>query len=188
MRLIIVLFALMGLVTVPAFADNNVAPATPAKKQWILSTLDGQTVNIGEHIRTPRNRIMLFWATWCSYCSQLLPIVEKLQHDYPDLEVMAFNVFDDLAPHEYPDKANWPFMHLLDGDEFAKVHGVKGLPTLFVVNEQGVMVLDLREIDTSSALHQTAASNAAKASHHAPLWDAGLRAVLDKLNWPSQAP
>ena len=172
----------MLLTPAQAHADADGAPATPARKQWVLETIDGQSINLGERIASPDNRIMVFWATWCPYCKKLMPIVAQLKKDYPDLEVLSFNVFDDLAVEDYPAKANWPFIHLLNGDEFARAHGVKGLPTLFVLNGKGKMVLDLREIDTSS-IPASADSNPKKAFHSKPLWNAGLRKALDQLEW-----
>jgi len=99
----------------------------------------------------------------------------------PELEVLAFNVFDDLAVEDYPTKAKWPFVHILGGDEFARVHGVKGLPTLFVLNGDGKMILDLREIDTNGPATDT--SHRSKAAHHAPLWEEGLRKALQSMDW-----
>lgn len=151
------------------------------KKQWVLNTLDGEAINLKERIQQPGNRIMVFWATWCPFCKQLMPIVHDLKRDYPELEVLSFNVFDDLQPKDYPAKANWPFVHVLGGDEFARVHGVKGLPTLFLIDGDGKMVLDLREIDTKGA--EENASNRVKAAHYAPRWNQGLRDALDKLDW-----
>ncbi|MEM7081152.1 MAG: TlpA disulfide reductase family protein [Pseudomonadota bacterium] len=154
---------------------------TPTTPRWVLNTLDGEAINLGERIQQPGNRIMVFWATWCPFCKQLMPILVDIKRDYPDLEVLSFNVFDDLAPQDYASRANWPFIHILGGDEFARVHGVKGLPTLFLINGQGKMVLDLREVDTSGA--DGNASNQTKAAHYAPKWDRGLRDALDQMNW-----
>ena len=160
-------------------AQNSEQKAAP--RVWVLETTDGEQIDLRQRIKQPGNRIMVFWATWCPFCKQLMPIVADIKRDYPDLEVLSFNVFDDLAIEDYPTKANWPFIHVLGGDEFARVHGVKGLPTLFLINDQGKMVLDLREIDTKGG--EEDASNRVKAAHYAPLWNKGLREALDKLNW-----
>lgn len=157
------------------------AASEPQRKQWVLETLDGQSIDLRERIRQPGNRIMVFWATWCPFCEQLMPIVAQLKRDYPTLEVLSFNVFDDLTRSDYRTKADWPFVHVLGGDEFARVHGVKGLPTLFLINGDGKMVLDLREIDTKGG--EENASNRTKAAHYAPLWDKGLRKALDDMSW-----
>lgn len=175
---IIVLALTASLIHAPASAQETERPAT---RQWVLETLDGDSINLKQRIQQPGNRIMVFWATWCPFCKQLMPIVADLKRDYPDLEVLSFNVFDDLKPADYARKANWPFIHLLNGDEFAQVHGVKGLPTLFLINGDGKMVLDLREIDTKGT--EDNASNRVKAAHYAPRWDKGLRDALDKLDW-----
>ncbi len=160
-------------------AQDEARKAPP--KQWILETLDGENIDLNKRIQEPGNRIMVFWATWCPFCKQLMPIVSELKRDYPDLEVLSFNVFDDITREDYATKADWPFIHVLGGDEFARVHGVKGLPTLFLINGEGKMVLDLREIDTKGT--EEDASNRVKAAHYAPLWNKGLREALDKLNW-----
>ncbi len=170
---------LVGLQT-QVLAQDNVENKPPPR-QWVLDTLDGDRIDLRQQIKKPGNKIMVFWATWCPYCKQLMPIVADIKRDYPELEVLAFNVFDDLAPEDYDTKANWPFVHVLEGDEFARVHGVKGLPTLFLINENGKMVLDLREIDTKGT--EENASNRVKAAHYAPRWDQGLRKALDGLNW-----
>lgn len=181
--------ALLTFYTIVIFSVSLVfiAPLASAQEQgaaarWVLPTLDGEQVNLAERVKSPDNKILVFWATWCPYCKQLMPIVDDIKKDYPDLEVLAFNVFDDLQPAAYPVKAPWPFIHVLGADEFARAHGVKGLPTLFLVDKNGKMILDLREIDTKAGLSKDA-SNSQKASHHAPLWNKGLREALDTMNW-----
>ena len=159
--LIVAVFCMFG-------AQAALAQEQTAAARWVLPTLDGEHINLAERVKAPDNKIMVFWATWCPYCKQLLPIVDDIKKDYPDLEVLAFNVFDDLDVADYPKKAPWSFTYILGADEFARAHGVKGLPTLFLVDKNGKMILDLREINTKSGLSENA-SNREKASHHAPL-------------------
>jgi len=162
------IFSLLTTLCISSWAQQAENTQSEPAPRWVLQTLDGESVNLAERIRAPQNRIMVFWATWCPFCKQLMPIVAELQQDYPELEVLSFNVFDDLDPADYAEKAPWPFVHVLEGDEFARVHGVKGLPTLFLLNDQGKMVLDLREIDVSDSAKE-GASNRMKASRYAPL-------------------
>lgn len=179
---ILTLLLSVGALSYAHPADTEAAADTAPL--WVLETIDGESIDLKQRITSGGNRIMVFWATWCPYCEQLMPIVARLKADYPDLEVLSFNVFDDLEVKDYPQKANWDFVHILGGDDFARVHGVKGLPTLFVLNGDGRMIIDLREIDTKGP--DQSASHGKKAAHHAPLWEAGLRKVLDSMDWDNK--
>jgi len=57
-------------------------------KTWKLKTLEGRTVLIN------------LWATWCGPCNAELPLLEKLYEtvkDRPDIQILSFNVDQDLG-------------------------------------------------------------------------------------------
>lgn len=40
-------------------------------------------------------RLLDFWAPWCNPCKLMNPIIDKLEKEYPDLEIVRINVDED---------------------------------------------------------------------------------------------
>jgi len=89
-----------------------------------------------------------FWATWCGPCLAELPRVKKAYADFHDkgLEVLGVSCDErgqDLTSflEKNPDMP-WP--QLFDPSrpgwhELARIYGVRGIPTMFLIDKQGVV-------------------------------------------------
>jgi len=101
---------------------------------WTLARADGAPLNYYAH-SAGRPAVILFWATWCPYCSKLMPHLEKLRQEFApeDVNFYALNIWEDGDPVEYLKKNGYGFELLLEADEVAKTYGVRGTPALFVV-------------------------------------------------------
>jgi thiol-disulfide isomerase/thioredoxin len=131
---------------------KNPAPTPP----FLVADLNGQTVSTAQF----KGKVIIvnFWATWCPPCREEIPELVALQEKYKDrLQIIGVSMDEDATPAEvnaFAAKAgiNYP---IVMGKEIAKEYGgVPGLPTSFVVNEDGgvvqkhVGILQRDEIET----------------------------------------
>ena len=112
-----------------------------------------------------KGRLVLvnFWATWCPPCRREMPSMERLYQQFKErgLTVLAVDVGEDMdtvfAFTGQLDPAP-TFPLLLDTDsQVAQDWGVKGLPTSFVVDPEGRVIIRAvggTEFDAAAAVDQ----------------------------------
>jgi thioredoxin 1 len=42
-------------------------------------------------------QLLDFWADWCTPCKMMNPIIDKIEKDYPNIEVVRINADEDSA-------------------------------------------------------------------------------------------
>lgn len=115
---------------------------------WTLRGVDGIPVNFYEH-SAKRPTVLLFWATWCPYCRQLMPRLEKLRREFaPAVNFYALNIWEDEDPAGHMVENGYGFHLLLEADPVAKSYGIKGTPGLIVV-DQNRGIIYMRKSGTS---------------------------------------
>jgi cytochrome c biogenesis protein CcmG/thiol:disulfide interchange protein DsbE len=85
--------------------------------------------------------VVHFWADWCPYCLEEMPVLDKLYQQYKKqgLKVYAVNVGQGLdAARAYVSRVKITYPVLLDTDgKTAKSYGVLGLPRTFFIDRKG---------------------------------------------------
>jgi thiol-disulfide isomerase/thioredoxin len=108
-----------------------------------LSTLDGRQMPLS----SLRGKVVLldFWATWCAPCRDQMPAIAKLVKETRDQGLIVLGINDDETPEKAASFANeqkldWP--SLFDGKqhEAREKYKVDGIPTLVLIDKQGVVV------------------------------------------------
>ena len=117
--------------------EKQVNTANYQGKDWSLMNISGQQVRLSQFVNQPV--ILVFWATWCPYCKQLLPGMERLHKKYADsgLIVLAVNIKEDWQPKTYWRNHQYSFDALLEGDDVAEIYGVTGTPTVVYISPAG---------------------------------------------------
>jgi|GEM_PF-865426 len=117
--------------------------------QW--TTLTGDTVNLADF----RGQVVLinFWTTWCGYCVEEMPDLDKL-NDREDVVVLGINSQEDKSKVEaFIEKGAYDFPIILDPDgSYTKHFFVSGFPTTYFLDEDGILlgmshVLSLEEAE-----------------------------------------
>lgn len=127
--------------------------------------------------------VVLFWATWCPYCQQLMPHLQSMVHQFQasiNLKVWALNIHEDAEPAAYLRKNGDQFELFSEAEAVAKQLQVHGTPVVLVYDQSGALVFDLRSLDISHLLKQNA-GDGAKSVRLAPWWAAEIRKVLNQL-------
>lgn len=127
-------------------AENLVGKVLPA---FHLTDLKGDTLT-NENLK---GTVLLidFWATWCSPCRMVSPILQQLHQEFENqgLVVIGANVSetDDQGnpvrtrdrAEKYAAEHGYTFRSTYGADDFSEACHVEGLPTLMVVDRDGVV-------------------------------------------------
>ncbi|WP_196140378.1 TlpA disulfide reductase family protein [Aliikangiella sp. G2MR2-5] len=116
---------------------SNLVDKDKLSSDWTLKSLDGESIQLSSYRGQPV--LLVFWATWCPYCKKLLPGIQKLHENYSDkgLKIIAVNIREDWKPDVYWRNHEYTFDAVLDGDQVAKIYGVRGTPGVVFVAPTG---------------------------------------------------
>ena len=108
-----------------------------------LPGLDGRMHGLEEF----RGRYLLvnFWAVWCAPCRQEMPSMERAYGRLrgPDFEMLAIHVGPTLeGARQYAKELGLSFPILVDEDMALTSWAVRGLPTTFLVDPAGRIVME----------------------------------------------
>lgn len=127
---------LLLLTTFPLFVQADKAP------DFILLDQNGSSITLKEY--RGKGLILHFWGTWCPFCRQLQPGLERLYRKYKNsgLEVLAVSIreSDKAQPAQVLADLGISFRTALNGDKVAKIYQVPGTPTTFFIDRRGQVV------------------------------------------------
>ena len=114
--------------------------AGSAAPDFQLPTLDGDELSLS----SLRGQVVLvdFWATWCGPCRQEMPALQRLHEEFAGrgVEIVAISMdaqTEAVAPYARREGLTFP---ILLGSVAEQVrYRVAGLPTLFVVDQGGII-------------------------------------------------
>ncbi len=107
---------------------------------FTLADLSGRQVSLDQF----RGRIVMldFWATWCGPCRMTMPVLERLQKEYPkDFTLLAINVSEspDLV-RSYLAGRNMSSTVLLDEDgRVGEAYGSESIPMQVLIDQKGIV-------------------------------------------------
>ena len=106
---------------------------------FALKSLDGQPVELS----SLRGKVVVldFWATWCGPCRRELPIVDKLREEFGDeVRFLGINAEDSGTVKGFLKKNAYGLTMLMDSKRTVnRTYGVHAIPTLFVIDRDGVI-------------------------------------------------
>jgi peroxiredoxin len=121
---------------------SSVTAGQPAPN-FTLKTLTGNSITLSDLRGKPV--ILNFWASWCYPCRLEMPELERVYQKYPSdgLTVLGINVTtqDTLADAQAFVAEFAPTFPILldDTGEATTRYGVRGLPTSYFINRQGIV-------------------------------------------------
>ncbi|MBE9569032.1 MAG: redoxin domain-containing protein [Proteobacteria bacterium] len=109
---------------------------------FVLEDLNGQEAKLSDYKREVV--LLIFSTTWCPHCRTTIPYFKKIYQKYKDRGLVIFNI--DIMESQkrvssFATKYKLPYRVLLDkSGEVAKSYGVRGVPTLILINKEGKIV------------------------------------------------
>ena len=117
-------------------------PTKTIAPDFSLKDLSGKPVKLSE--LKGKKVYINFWATWCGYCDQEMPDIEKINNEFKDknLVILAIDVAEsDYVVKSYVKKKGLNFTVLLDkdGEISTNLYKVSGYPTSVFINSDGTI-------------------------------------------------
>lgn len=123
----------LALRTEPAPAVGHPAP------DFTLTTLDGERFTLAEQ-ETPI--VLNFWATWCGPCQRELPELQHAAEQYAgSVAIVGVDQGEEASVvQQYVDDLGLTFAIPMDEEfEVGQLYNVRGLPTTFFIDRNGVI-------------------------------------------------
>ncbi|MCA9242372.1 MAG: TlpA family protein disulfide reductase [Phycisphaerales bacterium] len=117
------------------FPNFKVKSLTEDNKEFELKDFRGKVV------------VVDFWATWCRPCVAEVPHLVKLYKEYHEkgLEIVSISLDQSVAKcKKFVEQNEMTWKHSCDGKgwetELVRKHGIGGIPAMFVIGRDGVIV------------------------------------------------
>lgn len=120
----IVLSARVSAATTAVLKEGMMAP------DWMMSDIEGVTHSLYEELDQGNSVVMIFWASWCKYCRELLPEIDLFRRSLTGDQVrfFAMNIWEDGDPVDYFDVHQLDLPLILKADGIAQRFAVEGTP------------------------------------------------------------
>ncbi len=120
--------------------DRGAHPAQTDKVAPDFTVTDGAT---SIHLASYRGRVVLlnFWATWCPPCVQEMPALLQLQHDRPDLAVLAVSIDEDPGAYSrFLARHHVDLVSVRDPNRSAaNLYHTEGWPETYIIDRKGII-------------------------------------------------
>jgi DsbE subfamily thiol:disulfide oxidoreductase len=114
----------------------------PPAPDFTLPDPGGKKVSLKDY----RGKVVFlnFWATWCEYCREELPAMERLYREFKGkgLEVVAVNIKDkreDALAFIKKNKLSFPVVMDPEG-EIGLLYGAYATPTVYLIDRNGTVL------------------------------------------------
>ena len=132
-KIFMILTMIFSISTLSALELGQTAP------NFTATTVSGKQVSL-EQFKGKKAVWLVFWATWCPYCTKEIPSLKELHKQYGDkIEVLGINigVRDSVEKAEdYKFEHNLPY-DIIFSNEITRQYEVRGTPTQIVIDAKG---------------------------------------------------
>ncbi|MHB9096550.1 MAG: TlpA family protein disulfide reductase [Syntrophales bacterium] len=143
--LIIFIFALPfgALAAKPKPLDLTKTTSEEKAPDFVLTDLQGQKFQLSDH-RGKRPVLIIFSATWCTFCKAEIPHFKSLHATYAKLGLEVVNIDIQESQEKvskFAAQNQLPYRVLLDRDgTVSGVYDVRGVPTMVLIDRDGMIV------------------------------------------------
>ena len=116
---------------------------------FILKDIQGGKFSLNDQRGKPV--LLIFGTTWCPACRDEIPRLKDIYARYAEKGLIMVNIDIQESRDKvsrYADKYELPYRVLLDENgDVAKTYGIRGVPTLILLDEEGMIAGGRRFID-----------------------------------------
>lgn len=119
--------------------STTVAEGTKAP-DFSFTAVDGKTRALSDF----EGQVVLlnFWATWCGYCINEMPAMQKITENYSNVVVLAINRGDNASEaNSFSSESGYGFIWGLDEDgAIEKLYPSNGIPYSLIIDRDGTII------------------------------------------------
>jgi cytochrome c biogenesis protein CcmG/thiol:disulfide interchange protein DsbE len=120
--------------------DRDAHPRQIGREAPVFVVSDGQhSVNLANL----RGKVVVlnFWASWCAPCIEEMPSLEALQHELPQIQVVAVDSDEEFTQYQnYIAQHHIDLMTVFDQKQASNaLYGSFRFPETYVIDKQGVV-------------------------------------------------
>ena len=111
--------------------------------EFTVTDNNGKSVTLAELCQGKKYILIEFWASWCNPCRKEIPNLKKIYKEYADkgFQIISISIDKKKADWEKAlkeENLEWP--NFLDNGDVAIAYKVKMIPTMYLIDTNGVMV------------------------------------------------
>ncbi len=137
----------VGLAITSASAGSTAAKAKgdsaiplSVAPDWVVSTTCCAEISLHEELQRDHKVVLVFWASWCRYCKDLLPKIQALadKHKEEPVTFVSMNIWQegkDASPQNYLTELGIEIPVALRADALAAKYKVKTTPSVFLIGK-----------------------------------------------------
>jgi cytochrome c biogenesis protein CcmG/thiol:disulfide interchange protein DsbE len=120
--------------------DRDAHPRQIGREAPVFVVSDGQhSVNLANL----RGKVVVlnFWASWCAPCIEEMPSLEALQHELPQIQVVAVDSDEEFTQYQnYIAQHHIDLMTVFDQKQASNtLYGSFRFPETYIIDKQGVV-------------------------------------------------
>ncbi|MAT43714.1 MAG: cytochrome C biogenesis protein [Anaerolineaceae bacterium] len=130
--------------TTPQISVPETAEIGKPAPDFILKTINGKEVKLSNFVG--KAVLINIWASWCPPCRYEMPAIQKAYEKYEKDKLIVlginFTAQDNIKDVEsFVKEFSLTFPILLDetGEVSSKLYGMRGLPTSYFINQDGIL-------------------------------------------------
>ncbi|WP_121661138.1 TlpA disulfide reductase family protein [Metabacillus litoralis] len=144
----------------PVYSDSSLALEKGEKAiDFTLKTTEDEKLNLGN--LKGNVLVLTFWTTWCSYCQEEMAELKKFYKEkkLEGIEIIGVNITSAENSQkeviQFVQQSKLPFPVVLDvNGEVSKRYQVIGIPTSYIIDENGMIREKVLGPITAEVLHQ----------------------------------
>jgi len=137
---ILVFVMLLGVMIYQFLPQNKPQAKADSAIDFKLMSIDGKQYSISEF--RDKKVVLNFFATWCPPCKAEIPDFQRFHENNKDVVLVGIDVQEDAPTvKEFIQAMGVTYTILLDSDgRIASNFGIQGIPTTFLIDENGKLV------------------------------------------------